>query len=41
MYFNELSDTKVGQFLNVNMACPTWMIRLVLPGMEQRQRGIS
>lgn len=39
MYFNELSDERVEQMVQLNINTTIWMTRIVLPGMEERKRG--
>ena len=38
-YFNELTDEKVEEMMQLNINSTTWMTRIVLPGMLDRKRG--
>lgn len=38
-YFHELDDERVTQLITLNIDSTTWMTRIVLPGMVERNRG--
>ncbi|KAL3934708.1 MAG: hypothetical protein SGARI_003272 [Bacillariaceae sp.] len=39
MYFDELSDSEVGDLMMMNIDSTVWMTRMVLPGMLERKKG--
>jgi len=39
-FFSELSDQDVLNLIEMNINSTTWMTRIVLPGMEQKKKGL-